>query len=121
MASLRAEIAELKRRLIAVEARQLAWRHATGAGGSPGSPDCWPGPAFELTDDMRAALDTLWQRSVEYGQPFAQVDIALYEDAVTVAARAWFRDGRETSVDFPKPADFDAIACRRAFEAHLEC
>jgi hypothetical protein len=120
MATLRQEIAELKRRMIALEVRQLRWRADTAASGSPVTGASWTGPvAFDLTDDMRGALDTLWQRSVDYGQPFVQVDVHPYEDGTTVAVRAYFKDGNDTSVDFEKPKDFDWLACRRALEAHL--
>jgi hypothetical protein len=120
MPSLRAEIAELRRRMVALEARQLVWRHdAAAAVGSPGAPDYCQGAAFELTDGMRGALDTLWQRSVECGQPFAQVDITLCEDDTTIAVRGYLRNGRDFSVYFDQPPDFDAFACRRAFEVHL--
>jgi hypothetical protein len=120
MASLRAEIAELRRRLVALEARQLVWRHEVAAGGSPGAPDYQQGaPAFDLTDQMRGALETLWQRSVQSGQPIAQVDVSLCEDDTTVAVRGYLRNGADVSVYFDMPADFDALACRRAFEAHL--
>jgi hypothetical protein len=105
--------------MVALEARQLVWRHDAAAGGSPGAPDFLNGAAFELTDGMRQALDMLWERSVECGQPFAQVDVSLCEDAATVAVRAYFRNGSDTSVYFEQPSDFDASACRRAFGAHL--
>jgi hypothetical protein len=120
MASLRAEITELRRRLIALEARQLAWRHDAAASGSPETGASWTGPvAFDLTDDMRGALDALYQRSVDYGQPFSQVDVNLCEDGKTVAVRAYFQDGNDTSVDFAKPQDFDWHACRRSFGDYL--
>jgi hypothetical protein len=119
MPSLRAEIAELRRRLVALEARQLVWRHDAAAGGKPGSPDYCQGPAFELTDDMRDALDKLWARSVQSGQPFAQVDVSLCEDDTTVAVRAYLRNGADVSVYFDQPPNFDALACRSAFETHL--
>jgi hypothetical protein len=118
MPSLRAEIAELRRRLVALEARQLVWRHDAAAG-KPGAPDFWQAPTFELTDQMRRALDALWARSVEYGQPFAQVDINPCEDDTTVAVRAYLRNGSDITVYFDQPPDFDAFGCRRAFEAHL--
>jgi hypothetical protein len=117
MPSLRAELAELRRRLTALEARQLVWRH--DAAGSPGAPDSWNGaPPFELTDGMRAALDTLWQRSVDYGQPFAHVEVINCEDK-TILVQAYFKDGTDTSAHFDQPENFDAFACRRAMEAHL--
>ena len=67
---------------------------------------------------MRVALNTLWERSIECGQPFAQVDVHPCEGGA-VAVTAYFRDGRDTSVDFEEPQSFDALACRRAFGAHL--
>jgi hypothetical protein len=120
MPSLRAELAELKKRMLALEARQLAWRHDSAASGSPETGASWTGPvAFELTDGMRAALDVLWERSVEYGQPFVQVAVNPCEDGETILVCAYFKDGNDTSVDFEKPKDFDWLACRRALEAHL--
>jgi hypothetical protein len=120
MASLRQEIAELRRRLTALEARQLAWRHDAAASGSPETGASWTGPvAFELTDGMRGALDTLWQRRVAYGQPFSQVDVSLCEDGTTVAVRGYFRDGNDAEVSFEKPQNFDWLRCRRAFGDYL--
>jgi hypothetical protein len=58
---------------------------------------------------------------VDYGQPFAQVDVNLCEDGETVAVRGYFRDGNDAEVSFEKPQDFDWQACRRAFEVHLKC
>jgi hypothetical protein len=116
--SLRAEIAELRRRLVALEARQLAWRH--NAAGNPGAPDCLPTAApIELTQEMRQALDQLWERRVKRGVAFDQVAVALCEDEATVAVTAYFVDGLDAYVYFPAPPEFDALKCCRAFEAHL--
>jgi hypothetical protein len=118
MATLRQEIAELKKRMLALESRQLAWRYDAAASASPEAGASYSGPAYELTDEMRASLDTLWQRSVEYAQPYDQVSITPL-DGATITATAYFKDGTDTYVSFTKPPDFDASACRRAMETHL--
>jgi hypothetical protein len=118
MAILRQEIAELKKRMLALESRQLAWRYDAAASASPEAGASYSGPDYELTDEMRSSLDTLWQRSVEYGQTYDQVSITPLDDA-SVTATAYFKDGTDTCVQFAKPPEFDASACRRAMEAHL--
>jgi hypothetical protein len=115
MASLRAEIAELRRRLLAMEARQLAWRY--NAAGNPGAGDCWNGEAFEWTTSMQRALDAL--QSAKRNQLFTQVVISLCDDDKAAIATAFCSNGTSAAAWFDKPHNFDALVCRNAFEAHL--
>jgi hypothetical protein len=108
--SIRAELAELNRRLIAVEARQIVWRHDAAA--RPGAGDCGVDP-MPSSGVLRACAD-LAKLVAERGQAVDQVDV--YTEDRETCARAFLSDGSDVSVAFSTPPDFRARALRRALE-----
>jgi hypothetical protein len=108
VASLREEIADLKRRLIAMEARQIAWRHDAAA--RPGAGDCAVA-SIPSSGVLRACAD-LAKLVAERGQAVEQVDV--YTEDRETCARAYLLDGSDVCVSFETPQDFRARDLRRA-------
>jgi len=117
MASLRAKIAELERRLIAIESRQLLWRH--DASSRAGAPDSVPAELeqFLPTSKMLDALAELRARCDARGEKPEQVVVGT-EDGQSYAT-AWFVDGEQATATFKKPANFRASDAKKLFEEAL--
>jgi hypothetical protein len=107
MASIRALLAELNRRVIALEARQLVWRH--DAASRPDAGDCVvdpiPSPA------VLSAVANLATLVAERGQAVEQVDV--YTEDSETCARAFLSDGSDVCVSFATPQNFRARDLRR--------
>jgi hypothetical protein len=121
MASLRAKLAEMERRLIALEARQIAWAHDSAIrGGSPAShPPSLPDDLVDVlpSSDMMAALAELRASCTERGERPEQVDV--FTENGETCARAWFVDGSDAFVTFKTPPAFRARDAKRLFEEAL--
>jgi hypothetical protein len=117
MPTLRQELAELKRRMLALEARQILWRCV--AAGNPGAPDSLNSNLADLapTPAMLEAIVDLRTRCAECGERPEQIDIHT-EDGVA-CANAWFPDGSEESVVFELPRPVRIRDARRIFEEAL--
>jgi hypothetical protein len=117
MASIRQRIAELERRLIAIEARQIAWRH--DAASRAGAPDSVPAELeqFLPTSEMLEALAELRAQCDARGEKPDQVDVGT-EDGQSYAT-AWFVDGEQATATFKKPANFRANDAKKLFEEAL--
>jgi hypothetical protein len=109
--SLRSEIAELRRRLTALEALMLVWRH--DAASRPGAGDCRADVLLPSSGVLRACAD-LAKLVAERGQAVEQVDV--YTEDRKTCARAYFLDGSDAAVSFETPQDFRARDLRRALE-----
>jgi hypothetical protein len=117
MASLRAKIAELERRMVALEARQLAWRHdAASKAGKPDSVSDTLADLVSSSHDMMAAISELREKC--RGKRPEQIDVHVEEG--TVFAHAWFEDQTDVTVDFPQPVfGFRRSDCKKLFEEAL--
>jgi hypothetical protein len=117
MASLRAKLAELERRLLALEARQLAWRlDAANRAGAPDSVSDTLADIVSSSHDIMKAIAEL--RGKCRGSRPEQIDVHVEEG--TVHCTAWFEDQTDVSVDFPQPVlGFRRSDCKKLFEEAL--
>jgi hypothetical protein len=117
MASLRAKLAELERRMLALEARQLVWRQdaASRAGAPDSAPDTLSG-LISASHDMMEAIAKLREQC--RGARPDQIDV--FVEGGVVFANAFLEDGTDVSVDFPQPPlGFRRADCKRLFEEAL--
>jgi hypothetical protein len=120
MASLRAKLAELERRMLALEARQLAWRHdaASKAGAPDSAPEDTLASIMSSTHDMMAAIAELREKC--RGRRLDQIDIYVEEGVVN--AVAYLDEGPDTTVcvTFDQPVlGFRRSDCKKLFEEAL--
>jgi hypothetical protein len=119
MASLRAKIAELERRMLALEARQLAWRH--DAASKAGKPDSGPDPLadfFKTSHEMMEAIQEMRAQCDKLGQRPEQIDV--FVEHGTVFAKAFFEDiDHSIDVSFKQPWGFRCRDAKKLFEEAL--
>jgi hypothetical protein len=117
MASLRAQIAELQRRMLALEARQIVWRaDAASRAGAPDSAEDALADLVSSTHGMMAAIAKLREQC--NGRRPEQIDVFVEEGVVF--ANAFFGDDDDVSVNFPQPVlGFRRDDCRKLFEEAL--
>jgi hypothetical protein len=115
MATLRAKIAELERRILAIEARQLAWRY--DAASRAGKPDSVADDLVDIlmpSHGMLQAIAELRARCDEQRKNPDQVNIIIEGDYVF--ARALFGHDTEVNVSFDRPPlGFRRADCERLF------
>jgi len=113
MPTLRQQIAELERRVLAVEARQILWANRA-EGGSPETGATSVSEVLPSIDVLRAVADLAVQVA-ERGSPVEQIDIGS-EDGNTYAT-AHLVDGDQVSITFATPRNFRARDLRCALES----
>jgi hypothetical protein len=113
MPTLRQQIAELERRVLAVEARQILWAQGAAASGSPEAGATSVSEVLPSLDVLRAVADLAVQVA-ERGSPVEQINIGT-EDGYTYAV-AHLEDGDQVSATFATPRNFRARVLRCALE-----
>jgi hypothetical protein len=119
MASLRAKIAELERRMLALEARQIAWR--ADAASKAGSPDSGPDHVNDLMKASHGMMDAIKELRAECDKLGKRPEqIQVFVERGIVFARAYFEDlANDVDVSFEQPWGFRCRDAKKLFEEAL--
>jgi hypothetical protein len=119
MASLRQKIAELERRMLALEARQIPWR--ADAASKAGAPDSAPdrvGNLMKSSHEMMDAIKELRAQCDKLGQRPEQIQVFV-ENGI-VFAKAFFEDlANDAEVSFEQPWGFRCRDAKKLIEEAL--